>query len=470
MTDYRKIVFGKTDAREESAEYPDLLMNGYFPVDNISEQVLKTDKFIILGNKGSGKTALSEYLKLTSDANTIVDGPSLKSFPFKVLGKIVAGESEPVLKHKLAWRWLLLVRVLQNLVLDPDAKPSTKKDLRKTTEFLVQSGLMDVDSLSDLVKLTSSLSVKAFSIEHTTREETADVSLDLIINYVKDLVVGFKESHRHLLVIDGVDEILTARGIPFLSVVAMIHEAQDLNLFFRAGDLPVKIIILCRTDLFERLPDPDKNKLRRDCSCLFNWYPEGSDAAKDSDLMSMVNMRARLIFPEVDDLFDEFFPSDYRGHDIRSEMLGFTRFTPRDLLQLLVSIQNRCTAPRVSAETMEKGLADYSLEYFLPEIKDEMAGYLPFDSIDAIMEILASFRSREFSFSAFDQAVQLSARLSGLSSSDILRVLFDCSAIGLASPSGEGGRFKYRNRHASCTQSDRFVIHQGLCKGLDITL
>ncbi|MBR1794639.1 MAG: hypothetical protein IJ755_04995 [Bacteroidales bacterium] len=109
MTDYRKIVFGKTDAREESAEYPDLLMNGYFPVDNISEQVLKTDKFIILGNKGSGKTALSEYLKLTSDANTIVDGPSLKSFPFKVLGRIVAGESEPVLKHKLAWRWLLLV-------------------------------------------------------------------------------------------------------------------------------------------------------------------------------------------------------------------------------------------------------------------------------------------------------------------------------------------------------------------------
>lgn len=124
MTDYRKIVFGKTDAREESAEYPDLLMNGYFPVDNISEQVLKTDKFIILGNKGSGKTALSEYLKLTSDANTIVDGLSLKSFPFKVLGKIVAGESEPVLKHKLAWRWLLLVRVLQNLVLDPDAKRS----------------------------------------------------------------------------------------------------------------------------------------------------------------------------------------------------------------------------------------------------------------------------------------------------------------------------------------------------------
>lgn len=468
MTDFRKIVFGKTDAREESAEYPDLLKNGYFPAGDISEQVLKTDKFLILGNKGSGKTALSEHLKLTSDANTIVDQQSLKDFPFKVLGKIVAGESDPVLKHQLAWRWLLLVRVLQNLISDPDAKPSTKKDLRKTSEFLVQSGLMDVDSLSDLVKLTSSLSVKAFSIEHTTREETADVSLDLIINYVKDLVVGFKESHRHLLVIDGVDEILTARGIPFLSVVAMIHEAQDLNLFFRAGDLPVKIIVLCRTDLFDRLPDPDKNKLRRDCSCLFDWYQEGSNGAEDRDLIALANMRTRLVFPEVNDLFDEFFPSDAGGHGIRSEMLGFTRFTPRDFMQLLVSIQHCCTAPQVSVEAIERGLADYSSEYFLPEIEDEMAGYLPFEAIDTILEILASFRSREFSSSAFDQAVQQSARLSGLSSSEILRVLFDCSAIGLAS--GEGGQFKYRNRHASCMQSDRFVIHKGLCKGLNIAL
>ena len=67
MTDFRKIVFGKTDARAESAECPNLAIDGYFPLDNIDEKILELNPFLILGSKGSGKTALSEFLKLTAD-------------------------------------------------------------------------------------------------------------------------------------------------------------------------------------------------------------------------------------------------------------------------------------------------------------------------------------------------------------------------------------------------------------------
>lgn len=261
MADFRNIVFGKTDAQEESAEYPDLLIHGYLPVDNINRQVLETNKFLFLGYKGSGKSALSEHLKLTSDDNTIVDQQSLKNFPYKSFGKIVSGESEPEVKHKLAWRWLLLVRVLQELIADPDAKATSETELKKTTELLVQAGLMDVTNISDMVKKTSSntfkISVKAFAFEHTTHQENADISLDWVVEYVKNLIIGFKECHKHYLVIDGVDEILTSREIQYQSVAAMINEAKDLNIYFRKSDLPVKIIVLCRTDIFERLPDPN---------------------------------------------------------------------------------------------------------------------------------------------------------------------------------------------------------------------
>lgn len=133
MADYRKIIFGKTDAQEESAEYPDLLINGYLQVDNINKQVLETNKFLFLGYKGAGKSALSEHLKLTSDSNTIVDQQSLKNFPYKTFSKIVSGDSEPEVKHKLAWRWLLLVRVLQNLIADNDAHAASEMELHKTT-------------------------------------------------------------------------------------------------------------------------------------------------------------------------------------------------------------------------------------------------------------------------------------------------------------------------------------------------
>lgn len=476
MADFRKILFGKTDAQEESAEYPDLLINGYLPVDNISSQVLDTNKFLFLGYKGSGKSALSEHLKLTADENTIVDQQSLKNFPYKTFSKIVSGESEPEVKHKLAWRWLLLVRVLQDLIADPDAKALSESELHKTTELLVQAGLMDVTNISDMVRKTSSnsfkVSVKAFAFEHTTHQENADISLDWVVEYVKKLVVNFRESHRLLLVIDGVDEILTSREIQYQSVIAMINEAKDLNIYFRKKVLPVKIIVLCRTDIFERLPDPNKNKIRRDCSYTFNWYKEGSDTANASDLIGIANKRTRLVFPEVDDMFESFFPSSYQRNDIRSAMLDYTRHTPRDFLQLLVSIQRSCSSDRVMKQDIDRGIADYSIEYFLPEIKDEMAGYISFNLIDTIVSILASFRSREFSFKDFDNAVQRTPVMSSYSSVDILRVLYDCSAIGHAYPYGDGSQtritFKYRNRNSAFTPNDRIILHRGLWKGLNV--
>ena len=470
MTDFRKIVFGKTDARAESAECPNLAIDGYFPVDNIDEKILELNPFLILGSKGSGKTALSEFLKLTADGDTIVDQLFLKEFPYKIYGRIVSENSDPEVQYKLAWRWILLVHVLQNLIADKDARPSTKKDLRKATEFLAQSGLMEIITLSDLVKMKSSFSVKAFSMEHTTSEETASVSLDLIVNYVKDLVVGFKETHRHILVVDGIDSFLFSPVKHYPSLVALIDEAKDLNLFFREKDLPAKIILLCRTDLFEQLPDPNKNKIRRDYAYLLDWYEK--DVSGENRLITIANMRTRLVYPEVEDMFSEFFPSGSAGDDIRSELLGYTRHTPRDFMQLLVSIQQNCPESKVSEKAIERGLADYSTDYFIPEIRDEMAGYLPFDDIDRVMGVLSSFRSREFSSSAFDQALRESALTSGLSSTDILKVLFDCGAIGCIHPSGDGSQpgvvFKYQDRHSAVSQSDRFLLHNGLCKGLNV--
>lgn len=476
MKDFRKIIFGKTDAQEESAEFPNLLINGYLPIDNIINQALETNKFLFLGYKGSGKSALSEHLKLTSDENTLVDQQSLKNFPYKTFGKIVSGDSEPEIKHKLAWRWLLLVRILQNLISDPDAKSTSEAEIQETIKLLVQAGLMDVTSISDLVKKTTSnsfkVSVKAFAFEHTTQKENADISLYWLVEYVKKLIVGYKESHRLYLVIDGVDEILTSREIQYQSVTAMINEAKDLNNYFRKNDLQAKIIVLCRTDIFERLPDPNKNKTRRDCSYTFNWYKEGNDTVNESKLISIANIRTKLVFPEVDDMFTSFFPESFNRTDIRTAILDFTRHTPRDFLQLLVSIQNNCSCSYVTKESIDKGIADYSIEYFLPEIKDEMAGYIPFNIIDNIIGILASFRSREFSYREFERAMQQSPTLTGLSSIDILKVLYDCSAIGHVYPYGDGSQtritFKYRNRNSSFVTNDRIILHKGLWKGLNV--
>lgn len=66
MMDFRDIEFGRADAKEEGAEYPDLLINGYLDSTGVINLALNCSTFLFLGYKGSGKTALLEHIRLTS--------------------------------------------------------------------------------------------------------------------------------------------------------------------------------------------------------------------------------------------------------------------------------------------------------------------------------------------------------------------------------------------------------------------
>ena len=473
--DFRNIQLGKADAQEEGAEYPDLLLNGYYDNNNIVNQVYDTTKFLFLGYKGSGKSALSEHLKLSASEGVNVVQQSLKDFPYKTFAKIVSGDSEQEYKSKVAWRWLLLVQVLSNLIADKDAKPTNVFEIEQLTDFMTQSGVFPLVGISALVTKTTSrkfqTQIKNFSYAKTTTCENAQISFEWLIDYIKHVISGYKEMHSHVIVIDGLDDILTSREIQYLSIAALINEVKDLNLFFKRNELPFKIIVLCRTDIFERLPDANKNKIKRDCSYTFCWYKEGQDKQNDCGLIDILNLRGRLVYPEIGDVIQTLFPTQYKGTNIYEALLEMTRHTPRDFMQLMLSIQTVCTSPNVTNYNIEEGIKEYSTEYFLPEIKDEMAGYIQYKYIDSIVNILSSFREREFSYKQFlDSFNRL--KIETLSPDSILNVLYDCSAIGHAYPYGNGCQtritFKYRNRNSSFNKSNRIILHKGLWKALNV--
>lgn len=474
--DFRKIIFGKADAQEEGVECPQLLLNGYYDNNNLVQQVCNTSKFLLLGYKGSGKSALSEHLKLSESNGKCIEQQSLKDFPYKLFSKIVSGDSELEYKLKVSWRWLLLVQMLNSLRNDKDANPKKSIDLDKLIDFLTQTGVYPLVNMSSLVTKTTSRtfqgSLKSFKLSQTTKTENAQISFEWIIEYVKKIVSNYAEMQQHFLIIDGLDDILTSREIQYLAIAALINEAKDLNLYFRRCNLPLKILILCRTDIFERLPDANKNKIRRDCSYSFTWYKEGEDTQKDCGLIDIINIRGRLVYPEVSDVIETFFPAKYLGNDTYSSLLEMTRHTPRDFLQLLVFIQEHCLTDHVDKKAIDEGIKAYSSDYFLPEIKDELVGYVPYDTIDLIVNILSSFRSREFSYQKFIEAFKALNFPENLNVDAILNVLYDCSAIGHAYPYKDGKEtrvtFKYRNRNSSFNKSNRIILHKGLWKALNV--
>lgn len=474
--DFRNINFGKADAQEEGVEYPKLLTDGYYEVNNVVQKVCCTSIFLILGYKGSGKSALSEHLKLSASDNLYVDQQSLKDFPYKMLSKIVTGDSELEYKLKVSWRWLLLVQILSALRQDHDAQPSNRKQFDELENFLTQSDIYPLGKMSSIVAKSTSRSfrgnIQGWAFSQTTKEKNTQISLEWLIDHVKRVICGFTEMHQHYLVIDGLDDILTSREIQYQSIAALINEVKDLNLYFRQREKPFKIIVLCRTDIFERLPDANKNKIRRDCSFNLSWYIEGEDTQKECGLVDIINLRGRLVYPDVEDVINAFFPSKYHNNDIYSALLEMTRHTPRDFLQLLISIQEHCSSEIVNDRAIEQGVKLYSSEYFLPEIKDEMAGYISYDKIDPIINILSSFREREFLYSEFLASFEELNADKGLNADLVLNVLYECSAIGNTYPYKNGKEtrisFKYRNRHSSFVRENRIILHKGLWKALNV--
>ena len=480
--DFRDILFGMTDAHAEREEHPELLLNGYLDLDKLLDHILNHKTFLVLGYKGSGKSALSEHLELAFDSERnaeedeyLVTQEFLSAFPYNKFAKIINGQEGKEVKSIAAWEWLLLTKILYILKTDNDASFSNEGDIDTFTTYLTRHNVYPLKSLSALVMKSSARSFQAgfkgLNLELSSTNTDAELSYDVLIDFLKDIIATCSGAHSHLLVIDGLDEILLNKDTQYTAIAALINVARDLNRFFSRNNQPLKIIILCRTDIFERLPDPNKNKMRSDYSFTLNWYNEGIQSENDNHLIELVNKRAKLKYPEIENVFTQFFPEYYENKKIPGALLEHTRHTPRDFLQLMNRIQTNCSTPSVTKDEIAAGIKDYSISYFLPEIKDEMAGYINYQVIDEIISVLASFRSREIEYAHLISRLEVILKNTTHTPTEVLKVLYDCSAIGQRYSYDEGETrfsFKYRNRNSTLVTHQKITIHKGLWKALNV--
>ena len=473
--DFRSITFGLSDARTEGEDYPNLLTEGYVDIDQVVDKAINTSVFLFLGYKGSGKSSLSEHLRLSQE-NTIVEQQPLKDFPFKFFDKIINCEDRS-LKYKTTWRWLLCTKVLYTIC--SNMAPNQLDDTtNNAVAVFTQLGLFPVLNISSLVKRSStttvSATIKSFGFSHSVSENYAESDMEMLTDYIKSIICSIKESRPILIIIDELDDILTPNGRQFENIASLINEVKDLNSFFNRNDILVKIIVLCRTDMFERLPGQNLNKIKQDNSFTFTWYREGVNSNLDSDLIKLVNIRARLKYPMINDIFEEFFPKRLDNTDIRSALLDYTRHTPRDFVQLMNYIKRNCDDATVSNLVINKAVKEYSTEYFKQEISNELAGYFSGQAIASIFNVLSSIRQQRFEYKTFINTCKLYSDLGNIEPFEIMRVLYDCSAIGHTHFYKENGStrvlFKYRNRASAFNPMDKILLHKGLWKALNVSL
>lgn len=141
--------------------------------------------------------------------------------------------------------------------------------------------------------------------------------------------------------------------------------------------------------------------------------------------------------------------------------------------QRIVQASRRPGQQKLSRDHIMSGLREYSIGYFLPEIRDELDGYLSGPDIDRLIDVLTAARAREFYYKDLKDAAAL-VGADDLDLEQAIRTLFECSALGTIQTRNFNGRrsvnftFRYRNRNSSVSMRDRFILHRGVWKALNL--
>lgn len=468
---FKEITFGKSAAEKEP---PQLLIDGFLDSYGYIDKMINEPNFLVLGSKGSGKSAIGVRLQLISNDidDFFVEKYNLEDLPYKPFSKIIPSKEAREIKFQNDWEYVLLVALLNNILKDDDSLYKNQ-NLNKIIDLLKNVGLLPSVNLTQIVKTSTSksLGVKAYFLngEQTSNNEKRPFDISTLFETLKDVCYSMNLASKHFIIIDGLDDVLTIdqqeRQYTLLGTLILV--ADRMNTKFEKNAIPAKIIILCRTELFDKLPGSNNNKIKQDSAIMLNWY-HGEDA-KSSNLINLINLRASNSLKREVEVFDEFFPQTITrfNKNTLKHLIHYTRHTPRDIIELMNYIQQFTKNDNPTEDDIWNGIKEYSTSYFLGEIRDELNGFLTTDQIDQTIRLLGSMRNAKFQKSDLEKKIVTTKGFLLLDLDKILDLLFDCSAIGNMD---EDDYFWYRYRNISnyIMDDQDIIIHKGLWKALNL--
>ena len=298
---FRDIEFGKTSGEEEAAEVPHLIADGYFDQGSLAP-FLARKKWLVLARKGAGKSMLVEKIKQIAQSST--DNISarlthLADFPFKTFAQLMPGTSESGTRYPASWSWLLCLQLIDALHSHPGETRSLNIDANGAIAQLKSVGLLPTADLQRLVVRSAKSGFKAqipklleYFTEDTSANTPADLAFLNLVASLKELIAKYNFYGQQFLIIDGLDDVLTRDEVQYETLSALIFETARLNAFFKSKKLPIWIIVLCRTDIYEVLPGANKNKIRQDSCIEIDWYPP-SGVVEQSKLLDLANLSSK---------------------------------------------------------------------------------------------------------------------------------------------------------------------------------
>jgi hypothetical protein len=485
---YRDLYFGMSDSRNEANESREAFVRSFVDLNNATAEILCGKKFLVLGPKGAGKSALAWYLEASElDGDHLALVRDASDLPLAEVPRLQTGQPAGPERTVSAWKFILLCTYLEVLLRDQACSVQQDGEVVRVSKLLRNYGFMGDASGRALLKAsTTTITIPVPKLGSIYKKESKpELNIYNLLPYMEAWAADATADARHLLLLDGLDSIFLNDTKYDESLASLVQAAYAINQKLRSRQASGSIVLLLRNDVFTRiaLSLPDSQKMRDDLSFDLDWRVLSGESGIKSPLMKLVNTKAaRGAGVEAVDVLS-YFPSEIevggkegsapRKFPCFQYLLNMTRHTPRDLLRLFDEIRKveasgtyASSGDKLSQEVIREGVLQYATKYFVGAINNEFAGYTggP-EAAGAALAALKAVNKQKFDAEDFRKALANVSTRTDLDAGDLLRLLFFAGAIG----NFVGGlrdksymQFYHRREESEIYLKGAFILHNAL--------
>lgn len=466
----------KLEAREEDN-------TRYFCFFKEVNKIREGKKSYIIGRKGTGKTAISEYIAKLDEREDKVFTEKLnfKRFPFNELYKLKDISYTPPSQYITLWKYLIYSVVCKMML----RNPNINKDVQESLNLSYVS-----DKITTLPRQIGEWTSDEFEVlpipeknKLYTKTRIEDIPWITKVEILEEIITRNLDNSIYYIIFDELDEDFRSVDSkeefePYTNLLTSLFKAvQDVRSVFSDFKKQVYPIIFLRDDIYRLIKDSDKNKWT-DSKIELDWNTDKIKRLIAFRISKAINKQSDILdFDKAWGLIFNSLPVRM-GNQQKKEIPIFefisrsTHLRPRDFIRYIQvcaqeTLEGENNGNLIIPETVKRVDKEFS-NYLKDEIEDEIFPFLP--EISDIFAVLSEIRKQTLLINEFKDAYNRHVRERTIKEANInyvLQLLYDFSVIG-NQPQPNYNVFKYQNRQAQLNFSENITIHRGLFKALQI--
>ncbi len=509
---------GFSDAQNYARRDNKKMFNDIFVKNYFLEKIINPNTYFLIGEKGTGKTAYSVYLKNNNYKENKTILTYISATDYDKFYNIKKQKNLELTDFVGIWKVILLL-LLSKSITDDDKvlslfnKSNIDDLLRAIDEYYMNAFTPEIITalkIVDETELAAKLICKYSEVsgKSDTKLEFSETRFQMNLFYIEkqfsDAIKRLKLNRNVNLFIDGID--IRPNVIPYDDYIQCIRGLADacwaLNteLFQNVKDSKghLKIVLLLRPDIFSALNLQNATNKLRDNAVFLDWRTTYKEY-KTSNLYKVSRRILEYQQENVEeDLWEKYFswtfPTTSSSREYDTAFMDFLRISlsrPRDIIVILQLLQEFMLRAGQS-EGMEFSKDIYQSddfqnaysEYFMSSIKDQLSFYYSVEDFNHFKKFFDYFKDSDFSYEEYVEVYDKFTEYILTNAKEIpefvddpikfLQLLYDSNVIAAIENYGEPNayyHFSYREKSLSniepkvpIDENVSYRFHYGLYK------